>query len=59
MEMTQQEINEIVKAISLGYTAEKIASIVDITETEVEEIQEKYATEIEDLKKWRSEQGAE
>lgn len=54
--MTQQEINEIVKAISLGYTAEKIASIVDITETEVEEIKEKYATEIEDLKKWRNEQ---
>lgn len=59
MSMSSEDINEIIRALANGRTAENIAAVVDITETEVKEISEKYAAEIEEMKNWQKELGAE
>lgn len=44
--MTNQQINEIIKALAYGETAEQIAAAEGVTVADVEQVQSDYASDI-------------
>ena len=45
--MSLQKIQEIIKAIAYGETAEQIADVEDVTVADVEKVRQNYAADIE------------
>ena len=48
--MTEQTVQEIVKSFAYGYTAEKVAELVDMTLEEAQKFEADHAAEIEQKK---------
>ena len=55
--MSNETIKEIIKSYAYGYTAEKVAEVYEITETEAAKIKEEYAAEIKEKADCLKEQG--
>ena len=55
--MSNETIKEIIKSYAYGYTAEKVAEVYEITETEAEKIKEEHAAEIKEKADYLKEQG--
>lgn len=48
--MSSEEINEMIKAFSFGFTVSQVATECDISETEAAELKKKYSAEIDKRK---------
>lgn len=45
--MSPQKVQEIIKALAYGETAEQIADVEDVTVADVEKVRQNYAADIE------------
>lgn len=50
--MNEEKKSEIIKSLAYGMTAEKIASLEDVTVEEVEQVRKDCTDEIADKKSW-------